>query len=167
MATDRALSKEQQQGALASVAGTQPIVNPAQVVIDKESRDDGYLKTGTENAATNVPETQLGWLPRQGLLRTFKVISPSNVANDNTNNVLFTVAVRVPPAYNVATTIATYNTSTQQQGFLQSFLPGGAAIVAAQAQLVAQSVLTLTITKGGTGQVVPPLTTVHWDVEEN
>lgn len=167
MATDRALSKEQKQGALASVAGTAPILNPAQVVIDAESRDDGYLKTGTENAATNVAETQIGWLPRQGLLRSVRIIPPSNVANDNTNNVLFTVAVRSSPAYNVATTVATYNTSTQLQGALVSFTPGAAAIVPAAAQIPANAVLTLTITKGGSGQLVPALTTVHWDVEEN
>lgn len=160
--TDREILKLQQAGAL-KTAGT---TNADGAVAKAHSRTLGVEKFGTENAATGVSETVGRVVNNKSRLQGLKILTQTNIANDNSDNVKFTFSKRTS-AGATQTTLGTWNTATSQQGAITKNVPASVTVVAnADAVIDAGSVLTYTITKGGSGQLVDNPTEFEFELEE-
>lgn len=148
--TDRVIFKKQQVGSL----GTAGASNALGEIAEVHTRAHSIPKTGTENAATNVAETALAVVRRKAQCQGFKYSTGTNVASNATNYLVVTISKR-DGAGGAAVTLATYNTHPSAQGAITQWQPAAFSVVAnADATIAAGSLLTYTVGKQGTGQLL-------------
>lgn len=150
MATDREIIKGQQAGSVNSVVSANGAVS---AVAEMHKRVYQCHKSGTENAATNVSETGLAYVPRKSVVKTVKYVTGTNVANAATDYAVITVAKRTSGG--AATTVATYNTATGAQGAIVQWAATSLSTVTnSDATLAAGDCLTYKVLKYGSGAVI-------------
>ncbi len=149
MATDREILKLQQIGSLTTTDCT----DARATVAAANSTTRSFLKTGTENAATNVAET-LMFSVRNKSKPTVYFTTPTNVAADNTNYLIFKINKKTAGATSVL--VASWNTHGGAQGAMTTHIPAAFVNVAnADAIIAAGDTLHYLITKAtATGELV-------------
>jgi hypothetical protein len=164
MATDRALSKQMQAGALSSVASAN---NATSEIARQHSRAYPWVKYGAENSSNNVVETTMFTVARAGVVKSVKLVANTSVAANATNGFVITVAKRT--AGGSAVTVATWNTDTNAaaQGAITAFAPASLSVVtSSDSTLAAADVLTFKCIKFGAGLLLDGGAAVVVDVEE-
>ncbi len=151
MATDRAILKNQQVGALTTAPD---IVTPKTAIAQAHTRSRDFTKIGTENAATNVASTVMFTVKRASKTASVSFLSDTTTAADNTDYVVITVKKQTAGAS--ATTIATWNTHGGAQGAITANVPATFSVVAnSDSSLAANDSLHYLVTKQtGTGKLV-------------
>lgn len=174
MSTDRTKIKVQQEGeyltAEAASAGSIAGMSNAKIAIAAmHSRLQNALKTGSENAATNVAETQCGFVPFKSKISKIGISVTSNVASDNTD---YTVVKFFGRFNGTSTLIGSWNTHGGGQGALTTAGPGviataaGGLVTNANGTMVENSGLTYTIEKYGAGKALGQYTVFSLWLEE-
>lgn len=158
--TDRELRKQQEAGQLgtAGASNARAEVNK----IHRRSRD--FMKTGTENAATNVAATLMFTVKRQTATAAIDYLTGTNVANDTSDYLVITVTKQT--AGTNSKTVATYNTHTSAQGAIVANIPASFSVVGnSDSVLDANDTLHYAITKYGSGKQIA-IGTFTFDGEE-
>lgn len=145
--TDRQYLKAQQAGALTTSGAT----NAVGEVSNAHSRTVQILKTGTENAATNVAEYFAAYVKRKANVRSVDFMSATSVANDSTNYAVISVYQGAS-----ATVVASWNTHTSAQGAITGKAVASMPLssTAANLAVAANTSLSYGIKKYGSGQLV-------------
>lgn len=165
--TDREKIKNQQEGVYLTA---QNISSAKDAVDAMHCRPFGpFLKTGSENAATNVAESPMGFVPHKSRLKKLGIQVAANIAADGTDYTLFKFYKR----WNgTSTLIASWNTHTNAQGALTTASPGIISSLAtglvtnSDADIPADYGLTYEILKFGAGKAVNTLTVFSPWLEE-
>jgi hypothetical protein len=149
MATDREILKNQQLGALVTTDAS----SPRTAIEDTHRHSRDFMKTGTENAATNVASTLMFTVKRKSKTRAVNYLTGTNVASNASNYVVITVQKQTAGAS--ATTVATYNTAPSAQGAITTNIPAAFSVVTnTDGTLAADDTLHYIVEKYGTGQAV-------------
>jgi hypothetical protein len=159
MATDRTIHYQVVSAQLGSTQAT----DAEGCADDLDCRTIRILKTGTENAATNVAETIGGTVFRAAKVKAVKLLTGTNVAGDNTDYLVITVSKRTGAT---KTTIATCNTHLGAQGDITQFVPESFSLVAAAQNLAVNDVITYEITKAASGKQLAALSEIAVDIQE-
>lgn len=163
MATDRSILKNQQAGALNSVASSTP--NAIATISGAHSRPYNWTKAGAENSSNNVGESSMFTVLRAGVVKSVKLATNSAVSANATNGFVITVAKRTAGA--AAVPVATYNNDTAAQGAITAFSPASLSVVTSSDSAVAAGdVLTFKCIKFGTGSLLDAGSCIVVDVEE-
>lgn len=152
--TDREIIKQRQVGQ-AKAYGL--AAEPETTVAGMHCRVFVGLKTGTENAITNVAETAMFSVPRKVQAKSVKFINGTNVANSTSAWAYIVVGKSTAGAASVA--FATYNTGAAATGgAITKWVPANFILSPnADATLAAGDVVTYTITKdASTGKLIDP-----------
>jgi len=164
--TDRDKIKDQEEGVYLSAAG---ISNAKEAVAQRECRPFPFLKTGTENAATNVAESPICLAPHKCRAKKIGIQAASNVTSNASNYTLIKFFHRTNA---VSTCFATWNTAPAAQGALTTSDPGVMStaatglVVNSDANIPANAGIYYTIDKYGTGQAIATLSTFTLWLEE-
>ncbi len=164
--TDRKKLKDFQIGQALSIAG---ITSAVLAVKSTHARARDYLKTGSENAATNVAELPMIFIKRASKLRGFAILPSANVASDNTDYVVFKFYKRTGAT---STLIASWNTHGGAQGALTTAAPGVGEnvtmglVVNADGEIATAHYLTFELLKYGAGKAVAANTMFSFGLEE-
>lgn len=167
MATDREIIKLLQIGQL---QGTD-VSNARTAVGATHARPRDFLKTGSENAATNVAESPMTFLKRASKLRGFAILPSANVASDNSHYVVIKFYKRFTNGGS-QTLIGSWNTHGGAQGALTALTAADATtntlglVTNSDGEIAANSILTYEILKIGNGQAVGALTMFSFGLEE-
>lgn len=164
--TDRTRVKKQEAGVYVS----SPLVGGATAAVSAiHSRQRDFLKTGAEVAATPVAESPICVVERASQLNRIKILPPTGggTVQDAANILTYNFFKRDSTGANQVA-IGSWSTLTGAQGTLTALTPATAALsqVAGALQIAAGSMITYSVTKGGTGAVSAPLTTFSLDLEE-
>jgi hypothetical protein len=149
--SDRTAVKKFQKGQFLGIKG---VSDAASIVntIHQHARD--FLKTGTENAATNVDESPMFTTGGTRVLKRFNIAPKSNVASDNTDYVVFKIFKRIN---STSTLVAFWNTHGGANGALTELNRHAANVVTnSDATVASSSSMTYKIEKYGAGQQVDP-----------
>lgn len=158
--TDREYLKMQQAGALGTTGASNAVTEVARA--HRRSRD--FMKTGTENAETNVAATLMFTVRRKTKVSEVLYLTGTNVVADTSHYLLFTVTKRTAGAAGV--TVATYNSHNSAQGSIVENVPAAFSVVGnADSVLAAGDTLHYAITKAGSGKALA-IGTVTVDGEE-
>ena len=136
---------------------------------DVQSRCGQYLKTGTENAITNVAETPITFVPRLSRVRRLAIMVTTNIAANATDYAVIKFYGRKA---GTSTLVGSWNTHTSAQGALTTAGPGvienatGGLITNADGVVAASSQLNYIISKYGAGQALATLSVFSYDLEE-
>ena len=166
--TDRQYRKMQESGQLQTTGAATAILEVARM----HARPQPFLKTGSENASTNVAETNLTMVPNKSQFGTavgqIAFISPTTITRDTSNYAVITVSKRTAGGSPV--TVGTWNTHNSAQGTITAWVPALLSIATANsgadATCAASDVLTYTIVKAGTGVQIPQYSTFTISPEE-
>jgi hypothetical protein len=144
--TDREILKMQQAGAL----GTSGATNAVDAVAKSHTKTIHILKTGTENAATNVAEWFAGVVNRKSRTSSIKYLSATAVANDTTDYVVLKVFQGTG-----ATLIGSYNSHTSAQGATTAKTPASFSLVSnSDVVIAAGTPISYEVKKYGAGKAV-------------
>src|SRR5678809_577281 len=80
--TDRDKANDQLEGTIVTASG---MVDAKTCARDINSRYGQFLKTGTENAITNVAESPMSWVPRKSRVRGLAIQVTTNIAANATD----------------------------------------------------------------------------------
>lgn len=163
MATDRAIHKLQEAGALSSVASSTP--NALATISAAHSRPYIWTKAGAENSSNNVGESSMFTVLRAGVVKAAKLATNTAVAANATNGFVITLAKRT--AGGAAVPVATYNNDTAAQGAITAYAPATFSVVTSSDSVVAAGdVVTFKCIKFGTGSLLDAGSCVTVDIEE-
>jgi hypothetical protein len=160
--TDRHKIKQYQRGTYRTISG---ITDPTGEVKKIHTRMLNIVRTGAENAATNVAEVSGGIVQRVSKLNALKFSSTAAVANDATNyNVLY--VYKYTSAGASKTLLGSWNTATGAQGATVAFATNTITpVAAAAASIAAGSVITYHVGKFNAGQALANFA-ITLDLEE-
>jgi hypothetical protein len=164
MTTDREYLKQAQSGHIASTGAAAPITEVGYA----HTRARDFMKTGSENAATNVAESAMFVVNRKSKLVAADLHVPSNVATSNTDYLTLKVYKRDSAGANQLL-VASYNTHGGAQGAVTQWIAKDFSINTTSDThvIAAGSVLTYEIVKGSaTGVALPTLSIFSFDLEE-
>jgi hypothetical protein len=163
MATDRAIKKEMEAGALNSRASS--TANAIAAVSAAHTRSLVWTKSGNENSSNSVAETVMFTVNRAGVVKTVKLLTNSTVTNGAANGFLVTVSKRTAGA--AAVPVARWNTSSDAQGTITALVPASLVVVtSSDANIAAGDIMTFTCAKNGTGLLLDSPASVTVDIEE-
>lgn len=126
----------------------------ARSLLVADSKDGGWYQIADALAATTTSETAMSREKMHGVVTAVEFIGAAVTAS-NTDYAIITIAKR-DGAGGGATTIATYDTRITGNGAITAFVPASftLSVVAGALNLLETDVLTITVTKGGAGQVL-------------
>lgn len=163
MATDRAILKAAQAGAIASSAA----VDAVREVANTHTRYLSWVKEGTENAATAVTERPgVARINRTSLANSLYFTAKSNSVQDTSNYATIFVYKRDSAGADQIT-LGSWNTHNSAQGTITKFTPAKFSnlVTNSQATLAIGANISYEIVKAGTGVVID-IGTFTFDVEE-
>jgi glucose-6-phosphate dehydrogenase assembly protein OpcA len=153
MATDRTLLKNFQKGQLLTAG----LSNSSSAVDYTHQHTRDFLKTGTENAATNVAESPMHRTISTSTRRIVGVVllPTANVASDNTDYVVINFYKRIS---GTSTRVAWWNTHGGANGALTGLSAHACNVVSNSDKVVAGgAIMTYNIAKYGAGKAIDPL----------
>jgi hypothetical protein len=165
MPTDRDKIKTQDESVLSSTG----LTSLKDAVASRECRPYPFLKTGSENAATNVAESPIALAPHACKAKKIGIQAASNVTSNAANYMLIKFFHRTNA---VSTLFASWNTAPAAQGALTTSGPGVISTAAtglvanSDANIPANAGLYYTIEKYGTGQALATLSAFTLWLEE-
>lgn len=161
--TDRQYRKYQEAGQLATTGASAATDEVAEI----HKRTLREKIASSANAATNVSETLVGWLPRKAQLKEGKLTVPTtNVAADGSNYFHLKVYKRTSAGAS-QTLIAEYNTHTSADGAVTRLTPATLNLVDnSDAVVNADSIVTYEVLKYGSGKAIDQYSMLELDFEE-
>ncbi len=164
--TDREIRKLQEAGQLTTGNAASGLTGSAATEVAKiHSRHHHFMKTGAENATTNVAETLAFNVRLKSKLSSLHYLTGTNVAADGTNYAVITAYKRTAGGSAVA--IASYNTHTNAQGAITLNVPAAFSVVAnSDSTLAAGDTVHYAIVKSGAGGATVAIGTFSFLFEE-
>ncbi len=162
MATDRSIVKLRREGTNSAFGLAS---DPSVVTADQDRRQRDFIKTGSENAATNVAEATCFSVLRKSKLKAVSFLEVANITASNTDYTVIKVYWR---GGETATLLASYNTSGTGQGAVTRFVPAtfNINVTSDNHILAANSVVSYELVKGGNGKAISANTPISFDFEE-